>query len=719
MKLPPAATVLLLLAAFAAPLMGGQISLEANVMQGSWLAAMFDPMNFPFLAHMFVALLTFAAAFTLLFQRRVIQVPNNRFSGTLIAFVSLLFATALFSHYQHLALAISAEWFVYALAALTAVATLGRTRGPVACVGAIFLATALLARNGILEHFEMVKTDPSWRIFAGWGPNSLAGILVIGLFLGLGLMLSQRRAIAAVVGVLTLAIAYALFLTQSRGGILIAVPLGLVFLVTMILCGKVRPNLLPWVGRAAILAILAVNVGVIVRTKMPTVSNQAIVTEASSGAANVLTRIKGSSGDEQSVGFRKMLYVTSMRLVQANPLGYGAGSFRHVSARPGIGTLTVLGHNTLLQLAVEASPLCPILLALLLFWWMEGAMKSFATIPWRTNILRLSIVVAVLATFFHGSIESNLYTFGLGFTTFLLLGIGLQLSADAVSPEFAPPPAKAIGAIAMLLAAMQVGLNAVGEVLHDNVKTAVTANDLQLATASVGQLQSFAGNDGETWYLSASFAPSSQDRISNLRRATELTPIPKYFRAYASALALDSQVSAAISALDEALIEDPNNLPAWLAKLKLQVSQGDVAAATKTGDALLAIENNLYFRTRSLPDLIPTETYEGREILATLTTDKAKQASLLQEAVNGFAEYRKLTWPSVISSSIDPNTGKGDPNKGLGGETLRVAIQKLTGAREDALKLAALYRELGKPGEAGAADAAAADFAAALASAAK
>lgn len=711
MKKPSVALVLIVLAAFCAPLMGGVLSLDTQaVMPGfaNLLYLAFASTDLPAVSHAVISVLVIGAGIAVLVSRKVIQVPNPKVYGGVLLFLGVLLASVLNSVAKAQSLQSLGEWLVYGLALFAVVASVGRRDGPTAVVASIFLGVVFLARNGIVEYKQNSAVDSTWRIFAGWQqPNALAGILTIGIFLGIGLTLTQKRVWALVSFVCILAIGYALFRTQSKGGVL-AFAASLVLLVTLFAGLKFKPNLLPWIGRLALIAVVLGNIAAIFLTKMPTVNEGSVLTESAQGSASILGRFaKGGETAEQSVGFRKLLYVTSMKLLQDDPVGYGMGTFRMESARPGLITQTHLAHNTLLQLAVEASPVAPFLFLALLALWLEFALRDSGSLPWKTNALRMCIVAAVFGTLLHGITESNLYTFGLGLTFFMLLGLGLVLSADAVSPEFTPKSGRVFGGIAIVVTALLMIQTASSEYLRSELRAQIQGQDIEGAKATVEQLKSIAGSDGETWY-SAALIASANERKDDLHRASELEPIPRNFRAYATSLALSGEIAQGVAALNQALRFDPNNQLALLQRMKLQDSNGNIDAAVASAKQLVGVEKTIYYQIRSLPDLIPTETFEARLYLAKQEKDPAQRILLLKGAVEGYTRFLGRTWPSIQAVVTQ------DPNGSFGGINLQMATDKLETGQGAAKELAALYRAAGDAAGAKEADAAAEGFAKAL-----
>ncbi len=688
------------------------MSLEVTAVQPGFLnvlTASLGAQAMPAVSHAIVGSFAILACLVLLIRRQVIQVPNVGFASTILIFLGVLFASLMNSRMEAQSIQELIQWSLFVLAMFVVVSGAGRQNGPVGIIGAIFLGVVIVARNGIVEYQERAALDPSWRIFAGWQqPNALAGILLIGLLLGVGIVATQRRPWALASAICSLGIAYAMFRTQSKGGVL-ALAAGLALLATLFGTLKFKPKVLPWVGRLAVALLLAANVAAIVVPKMPSTDQQAIATEGAPGSPGVLGRLSTTAGSsEQSVGFRKLLYVSSLRLISDNPVGSGIGTFRGESSKPGLVTQTRLAHNTLLQLAVEASPVAPILLILALALWFELTLRDAGNLPWKINALRMSVVAAVFATMIHGITESNLYTFGIGMTFFMLMGVGLQLSADAVSPEFTPTKGRILGSITVAIVAVGLWHAAAAETLHSIFRGQLQAGAFRDAMDTLEQLKEVAPRDGETWSEAATISTTPQEHVEAWKRAAELQPMPKNYRPYASSLVAVGQIPAAIGALDEALLLDPNNTPALLAKMTLENQRGDQAAASATAERLIAVEQTIYFRVRALPDLIPTETYEARLYLAKQTNNPQTRAALLKGAVDGYGRYLVRTWPSVKGITAE------DPHASWGGDNLAKATANLKAGQDAALELAALYRSMGKAAEATAADASAVEFAKAL-----
>jgi tetratricopeptide (TPR) repeat protein len=392
-------------------------------------------------------------------------------------------------------------------------------------------------------------------------------------------------------------------------------------------------------------------------------------------------------------------------MIKANPVGYGPGTYRFESGRSGLHTQTVYTHNAFLQLAVESSPLAPLLLLLAGALWTRLAFRGWRTLPNDRRYLQASVFCSVVAVAAHSVVDSDLYYFGIGLTFFTLLGLGLLLSADAVAPEFAPRSARSVGIAGGALAFLLLGYTGIAELWRAQARGQLAVRDAQGAAATLASLRSLAPQDGEAWYYTAQVAPTSSERLEALQRAAALAPTTRNLRALARLQSEAGQLPTAITTTRTALMRDPNNLPALTLLADLQRRSGDAVAANETLRRLVAVEQTPYFQVRSLPELVPTETYMARLTLAQTATGATK-AALLQPAVDGLTQYLQRTVPMVKRMAA------GTPPMDFGGETPERAREKLAVGERAARELAATYRALGDTGRAEAAEGAAGAFAA-------
>jgi O-antigen ligase/tetratricopeptide (TPR) repeat protein len=695
--------MLLLLAAFVAPIGGGQLALDnlpllstADVLAGVWGAP-----EAPILAHAFIAALPCLAFSLLLWKRKIIQVPNNIISALLLLFLGLLVLTIGFSAFRYVSIQVACEWLTYGIAFYAVVAGVGRQRGPREMLAAISLGCTIVALRGILEYAETVFSDPTWRIFAGWvNPNATAAILLIGFFCSMGLVVSSSRNLAAAWGVAAVLCGSAILLTQSKGGLLALAVGGIVLGILTFAWGKAEglERLKPSLGRifAVVLSLLMAGMVLTVLTR----------TEKSGGA---LARVTNSSGTaEQSAGYRANLWKGAIAMVKERPIGYGIGTYRFESARPGVTPQTHLAHETYLQLAAEASPAALLLFLGVAVTWLIHVFRGSGRVPVEANLLRAGVIASVVAIGTHSLIDSDLYYYGIGLSTFMLLGVGLLLSVDAVAPENMPVTVRKVAAFGSVLLVLLFVFLGVTEVLKGQMRAAVYGGDRKQAESLKPLLQSYGSSDGESWFLISQAAKDQEERHAALETAVQLAPTPRNYRALARYQAQAGELPQAIATLDKALLRDPNNLLALNQKAEYQLQFQDSAAARSTFERLIAVEGSPYFQVRAIPELVPTETYEARVKLATLTNDAESRVELLLRAIEGFKRYRETTMPLI------KRMAGGDPGANYAGETLETATRKMTMAADAARQLAKIHREAGDTSAAAAADAEADAFEAVL-----
>jgi hypothetical protein len=93
--------------------------------------------------------------------------------------------------------------------------------------------------------------------------------------------------------------------------------------------------------------------------------------------------------------------------------------------------------------------------------------------------------------------------------------------------------------------------------------------------------------------------------------------------------------------------------------MELQDLVGRQDAAVETAKRLISVENTGYFKIRSIPEDIPTETYEARLYLAKTATNKE---AMLRPAVEGLLQFAKVSLPRTRAMNPD-GTGAGMPTR--------------------------------------------------------
>lgn len=715
-------TILLAAAAFLAPLMGGFIAPDPPTpLQDVPAPLLFFNIQGATLAHAALGLLAAAALIVAVARRQIIQLPQPRVLVTLGLLVMVLLLSTGFSAYRMASMRAFCEWAVYALVFISAIACAGRAAGPKLLSGAFVAGCTLLGILGIQEYVS--QPDPSWRIFAQvWQqPNSLAGMLLLGYFAALGLTLAGIRAWASgrkrekptpmptralVPPILSLIasviIGGAMVLTGSKGGLL-AVAVGFIPLALLTAAYSSQRF-----GRAALfgLAFLVVAVGLLAVSaafvqKLPHPSSgpppaaQAVPATRSGqpapekprigdGAPSApLTRVFNAGAQaEQSTEFRKNLWKSTLTLIKQNPTGSGIGTYKYVSAKPGLTPQTVLAHESYLQLAEEASPAAACLLLILLLLSAFEMVRGSKKLPAEQNLLRAGAFAALFASSFHSFIDSDLYQMGIGVGFFLLLAVGLLLSADAVVPEYLP----AVGRISI------AGLGAIVAcfLFYAGIETysleafsaAAATRSPSVMDAAEGLRSSLAGSlDNNVWYLTAFAAKSPEEVAASVRRAIDLGPTPAEYRLLARLQQQQGNLGDAISTLNTSLQMDPNNLLVLSLLVEIE-RQANPAEALKTAQRLVEVESKPYFTVSAEPDLIPTETYDARIYLAGATSDPAAKIKDLRPAIEGYLRYAEKTVPEIVMFSAVGATQFGSPAE---------AEKKLQGAITAARELAQAY----------------------------
>lgn len=631
-----------LLAAFLAPLIGGHVSMDALPLTDSYYTALFGSPEAALGTRALLGTLLALGLGIALFRRQVIQIPSLPVGGILCGLIILTGLSVLGSSFIYASLTAWPIWIVFALATFSAVATSGRKAGVRALMWAIVLGTTLTALKGIREFSALRATDPGHRIFADWNnPNAVAGIFCVVAPLALALCLSSERLESLAAGLSGALILFALALTQSKGGLL-ACGLSVVVFIGAALVWKSKSRIV----RVAVPVSLAVALIV--------ASAAANRTPGGQPFGRVLN---ASSTQEQSAGYRSLLWKTSLELIKEKPSGYGVGTFRYESGRPGLTEQTFHAHQTWLQLAVEASPLATLLLASLAVLWVIHLMSGAKVWPWPEAGLRAGLLASCVAAAAHGLVESNLVYLGIGIVVFLVIGAGLQLSSDGVIPEYTPKKVRS-GLIALACVVPMVILWHCAMVEKDKSQALALAQsgDIVGAKQSLDAALNLVAIDGEALYLRSRLETSEEERTKMLGQAASNTPSTKYLRAYARAAAGLGRTADVDKALERALRIDPNNLQTQEQNYLWLVTQGRMPEAVQAARRLVDSENLTVFKIRAIPELVPLETYDARVFLSGQTKEAAEKVTLLRPALEGYVRYMEVTKPMVERlTSADPS----------------------------------------------------------------
>lgn len=635
----------------------------------------------PALSHAIPGVLACVALGIVLWRRQVVQTPSLRVWMALAAFLGIVGVSVVLSNFRMVSMQAWLEWATYVVGFCAVIATAGRDRGPIALLWTLTGATAFVAIRGLLEYAG--QNDPTWRIFSGWvNPNALAGMLLLGFFPALGLVLAGGHRLERFgAGALAVVIGLALALTQSKGGYLAMAVGALALLFFATFWGGWRRAL------PAIVPLLCVGVLVLgLSLRQPP--------ESGAGALARVAQVGATS--EQSAGFRILLWKSALALAQKYPAGVGIGTFRFESSRPGLVPQTAYAHQSFMQVAAEAGALGLFLLVAALSLWLAEVLRGARALPQRRNLLRAAVLGAVTAGVAHSFIDSDLYIFGSGFVFFCLLGVGLQLAVDGSAPESLPVRLRRSAAL-FACGGLSLALSYFGvvDLLKAQSRGAFGTADADSARTLVRTLTSLAPLDGEVLAMRAAFE-EGPDRLATLKRSAAVAPSTSNYRRLARAQLEAGQTASARASLNLALRVDPNNLPALRLLLEVAHAERDEAEARRVAERTVAVEETPYFQVRALPELIPTETYFARLALANLTSDPAERVAILRPAVDGYLRYAQITYPRVTMAA----TG-GVP---FAGETVEMAMTKLDEGRRAARELAEAARAAGQADVAKSAD---------------
>ncbi|RYG26860.1 O-antigen ligase domain-containing protein [bacterium] len=705
--------ILLILAAFLTPIFGGYVASDQTAVDPSALLTAMGEGQTPILQHALIALPVFLAMVLLLVGRRIQQIPHPTVAIALMLTVGVLAPAVAASAYRATAVNVWIEWIAYGVAYLACISGLGRRVGPTALLGAVFAGCVWVALRGIMEYGQMRGIDPTWRIFAGWSnPNATAAMLTLGLFCGLAIADIKERLVVLLTIIGGAFILFAIFLTGSKGATLFAIPIGTVAFA--VLNGPRKPWLwalalvaLPLIGFGFLKSLLFLPAAVVLATLLAAKSGPRVWATFAAGVVLVLmlsftapksggssaptgvtpgTRIAAAAKtQDQSATFRLNLWKSAVSLTQERPVfGWGLGSYRYESARPGIATATVFAHNSYLQLAAEAGLGALIVFLGFLGLWSRRVLRGSSRLPDAHRAAFSATVGGIVAILAHCMVDSDLSYFGLGLAFFMVLGTATLLAADAVAPEFVPQPSRSVAAAGVGLLWLVFAYLAWGDLAKSQVRFAQSRGQ----AGEISSIEGIAGWDGDAMYLLAAGQPTPQTRVDRLKQAYELLPTPKVARALADMQAASGNLSAAESSLLRVLPHDRFNLKTLFKLMQIQQQEGLGDRAEDTARRIVAVEETPYYKIRSLDQLIPTETYQARILLAASERDPARRAALLAEAARGIRQYADITVPEIVRAA------KSDPTARFAGESLSSAKQKLDDGIQAAREAAGLFRTL-------------------------
>jgi hypothetical protein len=628
-----ASTISILVGAFLLPLLGGYLPLESalppatenhffEVLRGQWV---------PHTAHFFLSLLFVIPLLSLILRRKLVHVIRTPTAVWMGAFFGLLLFSALASSFRVTSLIWFVEWCLMGLCFFAITTQLGRKQSRWMCLS-LFAGITVNALLGIKEFGDMRAYDPTYRIFSGFiSPNQTAASYIGGICLGLGLLPSTQRLTKLGIGLGTILQILALYLTQSKGAIL-CLPVGIVVLVIGWAVQR-RVSSKAWIPALVVPLVFG---GIIVYGSQK--STEALATSGKGGTVGLAARIESTEATMQSAGFRKLLWISTIKLAQERPYGWGIGSFQYVSGRPGIVTQTGLAHQTPLQLAAEATVLAPIAFLGLVISILFTALRGFKSQDETGIAIQLGSLAALGSLLAHNLIDSDMYIFGLGGMVFVLLGCLTTSAADAQSIELVfktPRFGLASGLIALL---MLGSLTAATNLTHARSVYAASSTHNPCASSPLKLL-----GDG---YCLSQIATTRNE----LLQAAGLHPVPKALRRLAARAMASNDPNLALALLKRADGLDTHNVFTLSQILALSQQLGDEALAKLTAERLVALESTTVMTVRSLPELVPTQTFVARTFLASHESNPERRIELLKPAIVGYVKYAKTTVPMVLRS---------------------------------------------------------------------
>ncbi len=659
----------ILAAVLASAVFGAWIPLETMPITDA-LESIYSDSQGAAMGHALIGLILFSGLLWMTLKKRVVPIPHLKILLPL-AIVELAVTISFgVSQYRHLSLMTLLEWLAYGATFILTVASVGRGSGVRWVLVAFTVAGVWLALLGIREYGT--QADPTWRIFAHtMGPNALAAFLCVCLFPACILAATEDRVGKLMAGIAGSMMVVSLMLTGSKGGLLSAVIGGIVMLLVS---GKLMRKSIIGLGACAVLGFgLAYGI-----THRPTKAGP---------IGSPLGRVAGAaSTSEQSSGFRKNLWAGSIKLMTMNPLGYGIGTYRFQSARTGTTTQTQLAHNSFLQLGVEAGALGLTGFLVFLALLARASLTGSRTQPDATRLQKAAVVASIAAFLAHSVFDSDLQVFGLGVMFFVLCGMALQLAIDGSTPEFLQPAFRKSLIVSSCLAPLAMLYFGWVDIRHGMLRGGLSATTREQLSTDIQSLQALAPLDSRVFFTSYQLSASAQiyraEQRSFLTRAISLGPSLAMYRALAR-LDKAEQSGNPDQFLDKVYELDPYNYPALLLDIE-QNRKDNPDRARRAALKLVASETTPYFLIRSIPELIPLETYQGRAFLAESLEGEAK-AEMLKPAVVGFVRFAKITAPEI------KRFADGGVDGGFGAMTKVEGIANL----DAGLALVATYRLVG------------------------
>jgi O-antigen ligase/tetratricopeptide (TPR) repeat protein len=606
---------------------------------GNLFAELFVERMHPWAAQALVAFMLLLATIIAVLPRSVMLVPARGLFGVLFAFWVWLGLSLTQTQHFHLSLLELARWTVYLVAVQVVLATIGRVRLPSVALGVVVTGAALVALSGIQEYLSP-GTPEGWRVFAGWhNPNAAASLFALVLPPALALALVVRESSGKALALLGVAvISAALFLTASKGGLLSAA----VGVVGFVLVSAVVGHRVRWVPLGAAFAVsAAVSLGVVGLKSLAAPER---------GSATRLLAAREEA--EQSFAFRRQVWTDTSDMIAERPLlGFGVGAYAPEFKRFSQVQAPVLAHNSYLQLAAEAGvPAVLLFLGFGILYLLHVSRRHPGEASGRA-LLRSGCAGAAFAAGANALVDSTFSIFGYGFVFFVIVAVGLVLSADGAQPEKAPLNSRAIGHT--LPAAGAAAYLVIGFLSAHLVATARAQQSSDAATKLIALAARLAPADPGPMEARAQWLAERSPVVAAAcwQHAARLSPTPSRWAEAAKLHHRTNNVDEALAAARAAIQAEPSN-PRWRAiELQILRDTGRMEEAAEVAENMVRMENTLFFALRSLPWLVELSTVEARIFLADRARERGDlqaEAEQLEGAYRLLRAYRLSTLPELL-----------------------------------------------------------------------